>query len=65
MGSHVYASLDFQMRNAMFGHISLNVFGPKDAEMNGQVFEFIRHSTDLYKNFIRRICPTQNLPSYS
>ncbi|MGI6336659.1 MAG: glycoside hydrolase family 36 protein [Eubacteriales bacterium] len=57
MGSHAYASLDFQMRNAMFGHISLNVFGPKDAEMNSQVFEFIRHSTDLYKSFIRPYLP--------
>ena len=57
MGCHTYASLDLHMRNAMFGHISLNVFGPRDAEMNPQVFEFIRHSTDLYKSFIRPILP--------
>ncbi|MBE6599233.1 MAG: alpha-galactosidase [Ruminococcaceae bacterium] len=61
MGCHTYASLDLHMRNAMFGHISLNVFGPRDAEMNPQVFEFIRHSTDLYKNFIRPIIPTSKI----
>lgn len=57
MGCHAFASLDFQMRNAMFGHISLNVFGPRDAEMNPQVFGFIRHSVDLYKTFIRPYLP--------
>ena len=53
MGGHEIGSLAFQMRNAMFGHISINVFAPKDAAMNDEVFEFIKHSTDLYKNFIR------------
>lgn len=53
MGCHKRASLDFHMRNAMFGHLTLNVFGPRMAEMNPDVFEFVRHSTDLYKSFIR------------
>lgn len=61
MGCHEAASIDFHMRNAMFGHISLNVFGPRDAEMNPQVFEFIRHSTDLYKNFIRTFLPNSKI----
>jgi len=61
MGCHTNGSLDLHMRNAMFGHISLNVFGPRDAEMNPQVFEFIRHSTDLYKSFIRPILPTSKI----
>ncbi len=57
MGCHKRASLDFHMRNAMFGHLTLNVFGPKTADMNPDVFEFIRHSTDLYKSFIRPYLP--------
>lgn len=61
MGCHTYASLDLHMRNAMFGHISLNVFGPKAADMNPQVFEFIKHSTDLYKSFIRPFLPTSKI----
>ncbi len=57
MGCHKRASLDFHMRNAMFGHMTLNVFGPKTAAMNPDVFEFIRHSTDLYKRFLRPYLP--------
>lgn len=53
MGCHKRGSLDLHMRNAMLGHLTLNVFGPRMAEMNPDVFEFIRHSTDLYKSFIR------------
>lgn len=57
MGIHRYASLDQHVRGAMFGHVSLNVFGPRTAEMNPQVFEFVRHSMELYKSFIRPYLP--------
>lgn len=58
MGCHTYASLDFQMRNAMFGHISMNVFSPPDAEDNLQQLDFIKHSIDLYKEIARPMLPT-------
>lgn len=57
MGCHKRASLDFHMRNAMLSHMTLNVFGPRAAEMNPDVFEFIRHSVQLYKEFIRPYLP--------
>lgn len=53
MGCHSYGSFDLQMRNCMLGHISLNVISPADAEINTEQMDFIRHSIDIYKNFIR------------
>lgn len=53
MGCHTYGSLDLQMRNCMLGHISLNVISPADAEINSEQMEFVKHSIDIYKNFIR------------
>lgn len=53
MGCHSFGSLDLQMRNCMLGHISLNVVAPADARINSEQMEFIRRSTDIYKNFIR------------
>lgn len=53
MGCHSFGTLDLQMRNCMLGHISLNVMSPADAVYNSEQMEFIRHSVDVYKNFIR------------
>lgn len=53
MECHVYGSLDFQMRNAMFGHMTLNAFSPVSAAFNDQQLAFIKHSVDIYKDFIR------------
>ncbi|MBE7024789.1 MAG: alpha-galactosidase [Ruminococcaceae bacterium] len=61
MGSHAHASLDFQMRNAMFGHMTLNVFSPAAAEWNTQQLGFIKHSVKLYKDFIRPMLPTARM----
>lgn len=61
MGSHAYASLDFQMRNTMFGHMTLNVFSPAAAEWNMQQLNFIKHSVKLYKDFIRPMLPTARM----
>lgn len=57
MGCHTAASLDFHMRNAMLGHISMNVLSPRDACFNPQQLDFIRHSIEIYKSFIRPFLP--------
>lgn len=57
MGCHENGSLDFHMRNCMLGHMSLNVVSPKTARINPVQMDFIRHSVDLYKNFIRKFLP--------
>lgn len=57
MGCHVYGSLDFQMRNTMFGHMTLNTFSPAAAELNEQQLGFIKHSVKIYKDFIRPFLP--------
>ncbi len=61
MGCHQLASLDFQMRNVMLGHITLNVFAPADAEWNDEQLAFLRHSIGIYKNFIRPFLPTSHM----
>lgn len=53
MGCHEYGALDFQMRNTMFGHMTLNTFSPAAARFNVQQLSFIKHSVALYKDFIR------------
>ncbi len=53
MGCHTIGSLDAHLRNTMLGHISLNVISPADAPINEKAMKFIRHSTDIYKTFIR------------
>ncbi len=61
MWCHEHASLDFQMRNAMLGHMTLNVFSPAAAEFNTQQLAFIKHSIELYKNFIRPFLPASRM----
>ncbi len=53
MGCHSFGSLDMQMRNCMLGHISLNVISPADAQINTEQMKFVKHSIEIYKNFIR------------
>lgn len=57
MGCHAYGSLDLQMRNTMLTHMSLNVIAPAATEPNPQQMEFVRHSVQLYKDFIRPFLP--------
>ncbi len=57
MGCHEHGTIDMQMRNAMLTHISLNVVAPAAANENPIQTEFIRHSVDIYKNFIRTFLP--------
>ena len=58
MNCHPFGSLDLQMRNTMLGHMTLNVIAPADAEINPEQLAFVRHSTDIYKHFIRPFLPT-------
>ncbi len=53
MGCHNFGSFDLQMRNCMLGHMSLNVIAPPDAEINSEQMDFVCHSVDVYKTFIR------------
>lgn len=58
MGCHEFGSIDAQMRNTMFGHMSLNVVAPAATHANPQQMRFIQHSVQLYKDFIRPFLPT-------
>ena len=58
MGCHEHGSLDIQLRNTMLGHMSLNVIVPMETEINEELLEFVKHSTDIYKDFIRPMLPT-------
>ena len=53
MGGHACGTLDAQMRNTMLTHMSLNVIAPASAQPNPQAMAFVRHSVQLYKDFIR------------
>ena len=57
MGCHEYGSLDFQMRNTMLTHMTLNVIATAHCVLNEKQMEFIRHSVELYKSFIRGFLP--------
>lgn len=57
MNCHPFGSLDLQMRNTMLGHMTLNVISQPDALLNSQQLAFVRHSVDIYKNFIRKFLP--------
>lgn len=61
MGCHTLGSLDFHIRNTMFGHISLNVISPAGAKWNTKEMEFIKHSLGIYKSFIRPFLPNAKI----
>ncbi len=58
MGCHTVGAFDAHLRNTMLGHISLNVVAPEGAVLNPVQIDFIKHSTDIYKSFIRPILST-------
>lgn len=58
MNCHAFGSLDLQLRNAMLGHMSLNVIAPADTEPDPVAMDFVRRSVALYKDFIRPMLPT-------
>lgn len=57
MGCHEDGAFDAHMRNTMLGHMSLNVVAPAAAFANPKQMEFIKHSVNLYKDFIRPFLP--------
>lgn len=61
MNCHVFGSLDLHMRNTMLTHMSLNVIAPVAAEINAEQMEFVQHSVELYKSFIRPILATSKI----
>ncbi len=61
MGCHDQGSLDLHMRNCMLGHMSLNTIAPFGSENNPLQMNFIKHSVDIYKNFIRDFLPTSKI----
>lgn len=65
MGCHGHGSLELQMRNAMLGHLTLNVFSPAAASYNPRQLAFIEHSVAIYKNFIRPFLPKADMYHYN
>lgn len=61
MGCHTLGELKAHMRNTMLTHMSLNVIAPASAEPDSESMEFIRHSTDIYKEFIRPFLPVSKI----
>lgn len=61
MGCHDQGSLDLHMRNTMLGHMSLNAIAPFGTEINPVQMEFVKHSVDIYKNFIRDFLPASKV----
>ncbi|MBQ3006299.1 MAG: alpha-galactosidase [Clostridia bacterium] len=57
MGCHEQGSLDLHMRNTMLTHMTLNVIAPVGAQLNQVQADFVHHSVDVYKNFIRSFLP--------
>ena len=61
MGCHTVGSLDSHMRNVMLTHMSLNVIAPTDVSINSNQMDFVKHSVDVYKKFIRKFLPTSKI----
>ncbi|MBQ2963946.1 MAG: alpha-galactosidase [Clostridia bacterium] len=61
MGCHEDGALDAHIRNTMLGHMSLNVVAPAAAFANPKQMEFIKHSVNLYKDFIRPFLPESRI----
>ncbi|MBR6766823.1 MAG: alpha-galactosidase [Clostridia bacterium] len=65
MGCHGHGSLALQMRNAMMGHLTLNVFSPAAAAYNPEQLAFIKRSVGIYKDFIRPMLPKASMYHYN
>lgn len=61
MGCHEHGTIDMQMRNAMLTHMSLNVIAPAATHENPIQAKLVRHSVDIYKNFIRTFLPKSKI----
>lgn len=65
MGCHEFCSLDVQMRNTMLTHMTLNVIAPVGAALNEVQADFVCHSVEIYKNFIRGFLPEAKIYHHS
>ena len=61
MGCHDQGSLDFHIRNTMLGHMSLNTIAPFGRTYNPLQMNFVKHSINIYKGFIRDFLPTAKI----
>ncbi len=53
MNSHTVASLDFMVRHTLFGRPTTNDYNPVGSKFNPGQIEFVKHSFDLYKTYVR------------
>ena len=53
MNGHLRGSLDMTVRQTLMAKPCMNTFNPMGSNMNMQELEFVRHSFDIYKRFIR------------
>ncbi|MDO8685294.1 MAG: alpha-galactosidase [Clostridiales bacterium] len=60
-GGWTTASLSFQARLLLFVRPTIGSFYPHGSEMNRVQMEFVRHTVDIYKNFIRPFMPESRI----
>ncbi|MBQ1260374.1 MAG: alpha-galactosidase [Clostridia bacterium] len=53
MNCHTKGALDFQIRHTLFGKPTTNSYNANGSEYNPCQLDFVRHSYDIYKNFVR------------
>ena len=53
MNGHLRGSLDMTVRQTLMAKPTTNTYNPMGSNMNPQEIEFVRHSFDIYKSFIR------------
>ncbi|MBE6703071.1 MAG: alpha-galactosidase [Ruminococcaceae bacterium] len=53
MFCHTRGSLDLQVRHTLFGRPTTNDYNCVGSEMNPMQIQFVKHSFDLYKSFVR------------
>jgi len=53
MNSHTRGSLDFQARRCIFGRPTTNTYNCVGSEFNPLQIEFIKHTFDIYKEYVR------------
>lgn len=53
MGCHRFASLEWQVRNTIFGRPTTNDYNAVGSELNPIQIETVRHTLDIYKKHIR------------
>ena len=61
MGCHEQGTLRFHMRNTMLCHMSLNTLAPYTKQVNPVQMEFVKHSVEIYKSFIRDFLPASQI----